>query len=210
VDPGSQDGRWRPTIWSDSSVAAHAPAAVSNLNGFNLHVSRDGGATWQTIAPLPVQTYAESWFVAPDGSVYVYVDGFYIGFGSGTAVPGSPGASGGSSGGSPVMSPSVTAIAGTPTTAPLPTGGNQGNMTPQAQATFSPSVLVTATVTLPATRNNVGFRYDPTAAAWSALAMPQIAGTLVALTPQMPDDGETALWFVDQAVPEGSLYRDLV
>jgi hypothetical protein len=188
-----------------------APAVASNLNEFSLHASRDGGATWQTISPLPVQTFGESWFVAPDGSVYVYVSGFYIGSGSGTAVPGSPGAGGGSSGGKPGQggSPSVTAIAGTPA-APLPTGGGrQPGMTPQAQ-TSSPPRTGEAAGALPATDKNLGFRYNPSNAAWGTLAMPQIEGILVAVTKQIPGGGETALWFMDQAAPEGSLYRDLV
>jgi hypothetical protein len=188
-----------------------AAAAVSNLDGFGLRVSRDGGATWQNIAPLPVQTYGGSWFTAPDGSVYVYIGGFYSGTSSGTAVPGSPGASGGSSGSSPGQggSPPATAIAGTPVTAPLPTGGSQTSMTSQAQAP-SPPRTGDAAGALPATGKNLGFRYNSSTAAWGTLAMPQIEGTLVAVTSRIPGDGETALWFVDQAQPKGGLYRDLV
>jgi hypothetical protein len=158
-------------------IYSGAPLAASSLDGFGLRVSRDSGATWQNIAPLPAQTYGGSWFVAPDGSIYVYIGGFYSSVGSATAVPGIPGSSTGSS------------------------GADQGQG-------GSPSVP--AKTGAPATARNLGFRYDPTTAAWGTLAMPQLTGILVAVTSPTPGNGETALWFVDQAVPEGSLYRDLV
>jgi hypothetical protein len=94
-------------------------------------------------------------------------------------------------------------------TAPLPTGSRQTSMTPQAQASTPPR-SGDAVGALPATGKNLGFRYNPTSAVWSTLAMPQTEGTLVAVTSRVPGDGETALWFVGQAQPEGSLYRDLV
>jgi hypothetical protein len=82
-------------------------------------------------------------------------------------------------------------------------------MTSQAQ-TSTPSRTADAAVTLFATGKNLGFHYNPSTASWGTMAMPQIEGTLVAVTSRIPGDGETALWFVDQVQPEGGLYRDLV
>jgi hypothetical protein len=189
--------------------AAGAPG--SHPNGFEVRVSRDSGAIWQSIAPLPQQASVDRWFVAPDGSVDVYEGGIYSGSGSGTAVPGSSGSSGGSAGGNPGQggSPPATGVAGTPVTSPLPTVGAQAGMTPQA-TNPPPLPADAAVVTLEVTGKNLGFRYDPATATWGTLAMPQIEGALVAVTSVAQSTSETALWFVDLGASGGGLYRDLV
>jgi hypothetical protein len=194
-----------------SGVPPQAPQASSaasgplrTANGFDLRVSRDGGATWQHTPLLPAQTYQtyiDRWLVAPDGSVYVYEGGVYGSPGSATTVPGSSGSGGGSSGGSPgqQVPPEATGIAATPASAPVQPGGSQTGMT--APGVTPPPLAM---------GKNLGFRYNPATAEWSRLAMPPVEGTLLAVTATLSSDSVTALWFVDVGDSEAGLYRDLV
>jgi hypothetical protein len=171
-----------------SAPVGAAPAGV--LGGFGLRVSRDGGATWHDGASLPVRVYAWNWLVAPGGTVYVSVAG--VGGagtgagGSGTAVPGSPRivppAAAGSAGASIHTLPPVV------TTQP-PTPSSRTNGTPPVS-------------------QNIIYRYDPGANAWSQLTAPQAAGALVAATAAA--NGGTALWFMAEGAPNGVLYRGIV
>jgi len=56
---------------------------------------------------------------------------------------------------------------------------------------------------------NVGYRYNPATATWSRQAMPQIEGTLLAVTAAAANDS-VALWFADLNGSGDGLYRDLV
>lgn len=190
-----------------ASSAASGP--LSTANGFELRVSRDGGATWQQVPHLPAQTYIDRWLVAPDGSVYAYEGGVYNSPGFATAVPGSSGSGGGSSGGSPgQVPPAATGIAATPASAPVRSGGSQTGMA--APASTPPPLATNVAVTSPAVGKNLGFRYNPATAQWSQLGMPQVEGTLLAVTATVSDGSVMALWFADLSGSGDGLYRDLI
>jgi BNR/Asp-box repeat len=196
-----------PSQAPQGSSAASGPP--STANGFNLRVSRDGGATWQHVPLLPAQIYVDHWLVAPDGSVYVYEGGVYSSPGSATAVPGSSGSGGGSSGGNPgQVPPEATGIAATPASAAIQPGGSPTGMT--APTLTPPPLTTNVAVRSPMMGKNLGFRYNPATAKWSQLAMPPVEGTLLAVTATVSDDSGTALWFVDLSDSGGTLYRDLV
>jgi hypothetical protein len=171
-----------------AASGAGAPAGV--LGGFQLRVSRDGGATWHDAASLPVRVYAWNWLVAPGGAVYLSVAGIE---GAGTGASGSS-----------------TTVPGGPRIVPPAPAGSAGasiHKLPPVVTTQPPTPSTRANGTPPVSQNII-YRYDPGANAWSQLTAPQASGALVAATAAA--NGGTTLWFMAEGVPNGVLYQAIV
>jgi hypothetical protein len=135
---------------------------------FDLHLSRDGGASWHAVPVLPRQENIQNWFVGARGDVFAYSYNLNAGNnGSVTAIASTAVAV------TPVRVPSVTPQSGLP----APIGVPASALTPPAS-----SVSIE--------------RYDPAADAWSAVTSPPSNGTLLALTPG--ETNGDILWFMGQ------------
>ncbi len=160
---------------------------VKSVGGpFDLQVSRDGGASWQTVPLAPDQAYVQNWFADTHGDVFADALDLKASTPGGqvTAVTGTVVAV------TPVRVPT-----GTPQSRILAPGG--GASATNGQTTVQPG-------TVPAFSTLIE-RYDPAANAWSVLTNPPASGALLALTPGGAN-GDT-LWYMGVNKGEEVLYR---
>jgi len=170
-------------------VAAAPGEGSQNVTGsFQLHLSRDGGASWHDVPAPPQSPSVQSWFAAADGQVYISSGGWFAGPGgqptavSGTVVPSTP----------RIMPSSVPQGSLPVTTGDLsiplnPVETHPPNVTPGPLASMQ--------------------RYNPATNAWSTVTAPPSFGTLLALTPGGDVNGGM-LWFMGtNKAQQPALYR---
>ena len=174
--------------------------------GFQLSMSGDGGATWRDIV-VPANAWGiRTWFVSPDGQVYLSPLVAYSGT-QGASI----GASG--SGASGVQS---TAIVSTAVAVPgqkvliPPTPANSGTGAPSTHTNQAPPTVIlpdeTAVVPTVPPQSQAIQRYNPTTGKWNQVTNPPASGLLLAVTPSGTNDG-VALWFLGLGNGNELLYR---
>lgn len=60
---------------SGSSFQGSSLSSLDDVGSFHLHVSSDGGITWQEIPSLPAGTFIQTWYVGRGGEVFGLSDG---------------------------------------------------------------------------------------------------------------------------------------
>jgi hypothetical protein len=149
--------------------------------GFHLQVSRDGGASWKTVAAPPNQRAILNWFVSPDGHVIASpaiaattmpVPGESPTAIVGTAVPATP-------------------VSGTPV---VPLTGTATGATTHSTSTSTNSGLYSPAGISPPPGKSFIVNYNPASNSWSNVTTPPESGSLLAVTPGA--NGKTTLWFM--------------
>ncbi len=158
------------------------PAIPVPVASFHLQVSRDGGASWQTVAIPTDMLSVQNWYVSPGGQVY--------------ASPTIP------------FNGQPTAVAGTAvavTAVPIPTRIPQNAELPPQQNSL-PGVHASG---VPVALSQIIRRYDPASNRWSDVTRPPAAGFMLQVTPAQANSG-AILWFTGMVNGRTSLYRYIV
>ncbi len=158
------------------------PAIPIPVGSFHLQVSKDGGASWQSVAIPSDMLSIQNWYVSPGGQVY--------------ASPTIP------------FNGQPTAVAGTAvavTAVPIPTRIPQNAELPPQQN--SPPGVHTSGV--PVALSQIIRRYDPASNSWSDVTRPPAAGFMLQVTPAQANSG-AILWFTGMVNGRTSLYRYIV
>jgi hypothetical protein len=169
-------------------------------SGFQLSMSKDGGATWRNIAVPSSAWGIRTWFVSPDGQVYVSTLAAYNG----------PTSSGGGAPGAQstaiVSTAEATKVSGKSAFMPPQNAiSAPSRNTNQVPSTGGAPAATAVVPTAPAQSSTIQ-RYDPTTGKWSLITNPPAGGLLVAVTPSGTNGG-VALWFLGLSNNGNILYR---
>ena len=167
-----------PLIRGEAEPAIPVPVA-----SFHLQVSRDGGASWQTVAIPTDMLSVQNWYVSPSGQVH--------------ASPTIP------------FSGQPTAVVGTAvavTAVPIVPTRNPQNAELPSQQNPLPDVRASG---VPAAPAQIIRRYDPTSNSWSDVTRPPTPGFMLQVAPAQANSG-AILWFIGTGNGRESLYRYVV
>lgn len=171
------------------------PEVVSG--GFHLMVSRDAGATWQTVVTAPNQQTLLDWFVSTDGRVFSSTMPLVVPGASTTVIV-------------------ETAIAGT--AVPVPSWTSQVGQSQAHGSGTSGSAKVNSSgssnspaAILPSPGKGFILSYGPARNSWSTVATLPASGALLSVTPANAT-GEAVLWYMGTgtSATQYTLYRYVV